>query len=57
MGIFDVFRRNATVIDMMTAAPYGLALESPNQTSSLAKVTISEFFVRSEEHTSELQSH
>lgn len=45
MGIFDVFRRNATVIDMMTAAPYGLALESPNQTSSLAKVTISEFFV------------
>lgn len=42
MGLLDIFRRPVTLTSL--AAPVSLGLESPNQTSSLAKVVYAEYF-------------
>lgn len=44
MGIFDVFSRPVRLAGLSAAAPVSLSLESPNQTSSLAKVVYAEYF-------------
>lgn len=43
MGLFDVFTKPAK-LNMALSAPLSLSLESPNQTSSLAKVVFAEYF-------------
>lgn len=42
MGFFDLFRSPVTLTSL--ASPVQLSLESPNQTSSLAKVVFAEYF-------------
>ncbi|MCC2032192.1 phage portal protein [Microbacterium allomyrinae] len=45
MAWFDkIFRRPVQLMDFVQAAPVAFGLESPNQTSTLAKVTFSEYF-------------
>lgn len=43
MGLFDIFTRPER-LNLALSAPIALSLESPNQTSSLAKVVYAEYF-------------